>query len=91
MICSKQILGDNVLFDRLNSCHPNIKLNTELNPSKFLDTTLLTSMVLINSKFISKTQNYLQHGPPKFQNVINQKQSMMTKGISSNFDRNPIK
>ena len=25
-ICSRQKLGGNVFFDRLNSCHPNIKL-----------------------------------------------------------------
>ena len=30
----------NVLFDRLNSYHPNIKLTIEVNPSKFLDTKL---------------------------------------------------
>ena len=37
---SRQKLGDSVLFDRLNSYHPNIKLTIEVNPSKFLDTKL---------------------------------------------------
>ena len=37
---SRQELGDNVLFDRLNSYHPNIKLTIEVNPSNFLDTKL---------------------------------------------------
>ena len=33
-------LGDNILFDRLNSYHPNIKLTIEVNASKFLNTKL---------------------------------------------------
>ena len=34
--------GENdMLFDRLNSYHPKIKLTLELNPSKFLDTKLI--------------------------------------------------
>ena len=37
-IYSRQKLGDNVLFDWLNSYYPNIKLTIEINPSKFLDT-----------------------------------------------------
>ena len=36
-----------------------------------------TSMVLINSTFTGKTQNYLHHGPPKFQNAINEIKSMV--------------
>ena len=63
----------NVLFDRLNSYHTNIKLPIELNPSKFLT----TSVVLINSTFTGKTQNYLHHGPPKLQNAINEIKSMV--------------
>ena len=39
-IYSRRKLGDNVLFDRLNSYHPNIKLTIEVNPRKFLDTKL---------------------------------------------------
>ena len=39
-IYSRWKLGDNVLFDRLNSCHPNIKLTVEVNPRKVLDTKL---------------------------------------------------
>ena len=39
-IYSRWKLGDNVLFDRLNSYHPNIKLTIEVNPSNFLDTKL---------------------------------------------------
>ena len=36
----KKKIGYNVLFNRLNNNHPNIKLTIELNPSKFLDTKL---------------------------------------------------
>ena len=39
-IYSRQKLGDNVLFDQLNSYHPNIKLTIEVNPRTFLDTKL---------------------------------------------------
>ena len=39
-IYSRLKLGDNVLFGRLNSYHPNIKLTIEINPSKILGTTL---------------------------------------------------
>ena len=39
-IFSKKKIGYNVLFNRLNNNHPNIKLTIELNPSKFLDTKL---------------------------------------------------
>ena len=39
-IYSRWKLGENALFDRLNSYHPNIKLIIDVNPSKFLDTKL---------------------------------------------------
>ena len=47
-ILSTPKLGDNVLFDRLDNYHPNIKLTIEVNPR-----------------------------PPKFQNAINEIESMM--------------
>ena len=65
---SRQKIGDNVLFDRLNNYHPNIKLTIEVNSSKFLP---------INSTFIERTQNYLHRRPPKLQNAINEIQSMV--------------
>ena len=37
-IYSRRKLGDNVLFDWLNSYPPNIKLTIEVNSSKLLDT-----------------------------------------------------
>ena len=39
-IYSRRKLGDNVLFDRRNSYHPNIKLTIEVNASKVLNTKL---------------------------------------------------
>ena len=39
-IYSRRKLGDNVLFDQLDSYHPNIKLTIEVNPSTFLETKL---------------------------------------------------
>ena len=39
-IYSTRKLRENVLFDQLNNYHPNIKLTTEVNPSKFLYTKL---------------------------------------------------
>ena len=39
-IYNRRKLGDNVLSDRLNIYHPNIKLPIEENPSTFLDTKL---------------------------------------------------
>ena len=33
---SRQKLGDNVLFDRLNSYHPNIKLTNYISPVQYL-------------------------------------------------------
>ena len=75
-IYSRRKLGDNVLFGQLNSYHRNSKLTIEVNHSKFLDTKL-TNMVLINSTFFRKTQNYLHHGPRKLQNAVNKIQSMV--------------
>ena len=39
-IHNRGILGDNVLSDRLNNYDLNIKLNIEVNLTKFLDTKL---------------------------------------------------
>ena len=39
-IYSRLKLGDNILFDQLNSYHPNMKLTIEVNLSRFLDSKL---------------------------------------------------
>ena len=52
----------------------------ELNSIKFLDTNLtnVTNVTNINlTKPRQKKQNYLHHGPPKLQNVMNEIQSMV--------------
>ena len=76
-IYSRRSFGDNALFDRSNSYHPNSELTIEVNPSRFLEPNSPTSMVPINSTSIGKTQNYLHPGPPKLQNAIIQIQSMV--------------
>ena len=68
----------NVLFGRLNNYHLNIKLTTEVNPSKFLDTKLTN----INGayKFNVYQENKKLPSPwtsPKLQNAINDIQSMV--------------
>ena len=72
----------------LDNYHPNIKFTTELNPSKFLASYSLTSMVPINSMFIVKTQKYLHHGTPKLQKLYAKQNQLLfkTKQKSSNFD-----
>ena len=78
-------IADNVLFHRLNSYHPNIKLTIEVNSSRFLAPNTPTSMIPINVPFIGKTQNYLHHGPPKLQNAINEIQSMVIFMIQNEY------
>ena len=43
-----------VLFEVLNNFHPNIKLTTEVNPVKFLDTK-----IILNNEVVVTTQIYL--------------------------------
>ena len=61
----RENIGDNVLFDPLNSYHANIKLVTELKTQ-----SLPTSVMPINSVFTAKTENYLHYELPKLQNTI---------------------
>ena len=90
-IYSRRKKGDNILFNRLNNYHPNIKLTIELNPSKFLDTKFTNSMVPINSMFIRKVQNYYPHGTQKFRNAINELQSMAIFIVQKKFRQNLMK
>ena len=89
-IYSRRKLGDNVLFDRLNSYHPNIKLTIEVNPSKFLDTKLTNingtykfnvywKNTKLPSPWTSKTSKRYER------NTING-DLHRSKRISSNFD-----
>ena len=75
-IYSRRKLGDNVLFNQLNSYHPNIKLTIEVNTSKFLDTKLSN----INGTYVFNVywkNTKLHHGPPKLQNAIKKIQPMV--------------
>ena len=89
-IYSRRKLGDNVLFDRLNNYHPNIKLTIEVNPSKFLDTKLTN----INGayKFNVYRKNTKLPSPWTFKTPFRYKRNTVngdlhhSKRISSNFD-----
>lgn len=61
------------MFDRLNSYHQNFEITIELNHRKYETPNLPASMVAINSIFTRKVQNYLNHGPQKHQNAINER------------------
>ena len=87
---SRRKLGDNFLFDRLNSYHPNIKLTIEVNPRKFLDTKLTNingtykfnvyrKNTKLPSPWTSKTPKHYKR------NTING-DLHRSKRISSNFD-----
>ena len=56
-IYNRRKIGDNSLFHRLNSYHPNIRLNKEVNPDKFLDTELTNINGIYKFKFIGITEN----------------------------------
>ena len=84
-IYSRRKLGDNVLFDRLNSYHPNIKLTIEVNPTKSLDTKITNINGIYKFNVYGKTQNYLHHGPPKLQNAINEIQSMVISIVQKEY------
>ena len=50
-----------------------------------------TSMVLINSMFIGKTQNYLHDGSPKLQNAINEIQAMVVFIVQKEYHQTLMK
>ena len=90
-IYSRRKLGDNVLFDQLNSYHPNIKLYIEVNPSKFLDTKLAningTYKFNVYRKNTKLTSPWTSRFPKHYKrNTING-DLHHSKRISSNFDK----
>ena len=85
---SRQELGDNILFDQLNSYHPNIKLTIKVNLSKFLNTKLTN----INGIYkFNVYRNYLHRGSPKLQNVINEMQSMVIIIVQKEYHQTLVK
>ena len=88
-IYSRQKLGNSILFDQLNSYHPNIKLNTEVNPSKYLDTKLTSISRTYKFNVYRKNSKLPSPGTSKTlkpykRNVING-DLHHSKRISSNF------
>ena len=56
------------LFEKLNNYHPYIKLATEVNPSKFLDTEIMIKNGIIQTPVVvkeSKRPNHWSSGVPK--------------------------
>ena len=85
---SRQELGDHILFDQLNSYHPNIKLTIKVNLSKFLNTKLTN----INGIYkFNVYRNYLHRGSPKLQNVINEMQSMVIIIVQKEYHQTLVK
>ena len=66
-IYGRRKLGDNFLFDWLNSYDPNIEFAIQVNTSKLLDTKITNiKLVPVNLTFIQKAQNYLHHDPKSY-------------------------
>ena len=60
-----------LLFKKLNNYHPKIKLTTEINPLKFLDTELLFQTMKLLHLYVEKKVNYLFLENLKFLSIIN--------------------
>ena len=89
-IYRRRKLRDNVLLNRLNSYHPNIKLTIEVNPSKFLDTKLTningTYKFNVYRKNTKLPSPWTSKTPKRYKrNTING-DLHRSKRISSNFD-----
>ena len=89
-IYSRRKLGDNVLFDRLNSYHPNIKLTIEVNPSKFLDTKITningTYKFNVYWKNTKLSASWTSKTPKRYKRNTISGNFLCSKRISSNFD-----
>ena len=89
-IYSRRKLGDNVLFDQLNSYHPKINLTIEINPTKFLDTKITN--IIGTNKFNVYRKNTKLPSPWTSKTLKRYKRNTInrdlhhSKKISSNFD-----
>ena len=90
-IYSRRKLGDNVLFNKLNSYHRNIKLTIKINPSKSLDNKLTN----INGTYKLKVCPENRKLPSAWNSAISKHSKWNTvdgdvhhsKRISSNFHK----
>ena len=55
----------NSVFERLNSCHPNINLTIEKNPTRFLDTEVIRRGCEIKTKIYNKSRKLPVHWSSK--------------------------
>ena len=88
-IYSRRKLGDNALFDQLNS-YPNIKLTIEVKAGKFLDTKIIN----INGAYkfnVYRKNKHLHNGPSKLQNAIKEIQSMVVFIVQKEYHQNLTK
>ena len=89
-IYSRGKLGDNVLLDRLNSYHSNIKLTIEVNPSKILDTKLTningTYKFNVYWKNTKLPLPWTSNTPNRYKRNTVNGDLHRSKRISSNFD-----
>ena len=89
-IYSRPKLGDNVLFDRLNDYHSNIKLTIQVNPSRFL----YTKFTNINGAYKFNVYPKNTKLPSSWTSKVSKRYKRNTingdlhrsKRISSNFD-----
>ena len=87
-IYSRRKLGDNVLFDRLNNYHPNIKLTIEINPSNSLDTKLTNTngAYKFNVYRTKLPSPWTSKSPKRYKRCTINGDLHRSKRISSNFD-----
>jgi len=89
-IYSRRKKGDNYLFNRMNSYHPNIKLTIELNPSKFLDTKLkcinVTYKFNVHRKETKLPIPWTSKVPKRYKRNTIDGDLHRSQRISSNFD-----
>ena len=88
-IYNRRELGDNALFDQLNS-YPNIKLTIEVKAGKFLDTKIIN----INGAYkfnVYRKNKHLHNGPSKLQNAIKEIQSMVVFIVQKEYHQNLTK
>ena len=74
-----------VLFEVLNNFHLNIKLTTEVNPVKFLDTK-----IILNNEVVVTTQIYLKENKKAVPWVCNIIKRYKRNTISGDLDRSTI-
>ena len=82
---------EDLLFKKLNNCHPKIKLTTEINPPKFLD----TEIIILNNEVVTSVHRKESKLPVPWESKVPKHYKRSTllgefhraKRISSNFQK----